>query len=81
MKTRFSTLDLLAQVDLLRSKAVGLRVNQVYDVDHKTYLIRLQKPEEKMVLLIESGARIHTTQFEWPKVRINSRVKRRDWNE
>ena len=68
MKTRFSTLDLVSQVSHLRSTAVGMRVNQVYDVDHKTYLIRLQKPEEKLVLLMESGARIHTTQFEWPKV-------------
>ena len=44
-----------------------MRVNQVYDVDHKTYLIKLQKPEKKSVLLIESGSRLHTTEFEWPK--------------
>ncbi|XP_067847927.1 ribosome quality control complex subunit NEMF-like isoform X2 [Heptranchias perlo] len=44
-----------------------MRVNNVYDVDNKTYLIRLQKPESKAVLLVESGIRIHTTEFEWPK--------------
>uniref|UniRef100_A0A8C6XES7 Ribosome quality control complex subunit NEMF n=1 Tax=Naja naja TaxID=35670 RepID=A0A8C6XES7_NAJNA len=32
---------------------LGMRVNNVYDVDNKTYLIRFQK--------------IHMTEFEWPK--------------
>lgn len=44
-----------------------MRVNQIYDIDHKTYLIRFQKSEEKSILLLESGMRIHTTEFEWPK--------------
>lgn len=44
-----------------------MRVNNVYDIDNKTYLIRLQRSEEKNVLLFESGNRIHTTIFEWPK--------------
>ncbi|XP_060789872.1 ribosome quality control complex subunit NEMF-like isoform X2 [Neoarius graeffei] len=44
-----------------------MRVYNVYDIDNKTYLIRLQKPESKAVLLIESGIRIHSTDFEWPK--------------
>lgn len=48
-------------------RGLSLRVNQVYDIDHKTYLIRLQKGEIKLVLLIESGIRIHFTEFEWPK--------------
>jgi predicted ribosome quality control (RQC) complex YloA/Tae2 family protein len=44
-----------------------MRVNQIYDVDHKTYLIRLHRSEEKAMLLFESGIRIHTTDFQWPK--------------
>lgn len=44
-----------------------MRVNQIYDIDHRTYLIRFQRSEEKSMLLIESGNRIHTTGFEWPK--------------
>ncbi|TSW08327.1 Nuclear export mediator factor NEMF [Bagarius yarrelli] len=44
-----------------------MRVYNVYDIDTKTYLIRLQKPDSKAVLLIESGIRIHSTDFEWPK--------------
>lgn len=48
-------------------RLIGMRVNQIYDIDHRTYLIRLQRSEEKCVLLLESGNRIHTTNFEWPK--------------
>lgn len=52
---------------ILIFRLIGMRVNQVYDIDHRTYLIRLQRSEEKCVLLLESGNRIHTTVFEWPK--------------
>lgn len=44
-----------------------MRVNNIYDIDNKTYLIRLQRSEEKCVLLLESGNRFHSTGFEWPK--------------
>jgi len=66
MKTRFSTLDIISILEELQ-QYVGMRVNQVYDIDNKTYLIKLHQPEKKAVLLIESGTRIHTTEFEWPK--------------
>ncbi|XP_029454231.1 nuclear export mediator factor NEMF isoform X2 [Rhinatrema bivittatum] len=67
MKGRFSTIDVRAVIAELNASLLGMRVNNVYDVDNKTYLIRLQKPESKAVLLVESGIRIHTTEFEWPK--------------
>ncbi|XP_054710381.1 ribosome quality control complex subunit NEMF-like [Uloborus diversus] len=66
MKNRFSTLDIIAMINELQ-KCIGMRVNQVYDIDNKTYLIRLQRYEEKTILLLESGVRIHTTEYEWPK--------------
>lgn len=66
MKSRFSTIDIIAMVNELQS-FIGMRVNQVYDIDNKTYLIRLNRYEEKVLLLIESGVRFHTTDFEWPK--------------
>ncbi|XP_057335309.1 ribosome quality control complex subunit NEMF homolog [Microplitis mediator] len=66
MKTRFDTYDLVCSIAELQ-KLIGMRVNQIYDIDHRTYLIRLQRSEEKRVLLLESGNRIHTTAFEWPK--------------
>uniref|UniRef100_A0A8C5J637 Nuclear export mediator factor n=1 Tax=Junco hyemalis TaxID=40217 RepID=A0A8C5J637_JUNHY len=46
MKSRFSTVDIRAVLAELRQSLLGMRVNNVYDVDNKTYLIRLQKPEE-----------------------------------
>uniref|UniRef100_A0A8C2T681 Ribosome quality control complex subunit NEMF n=1 Tax=Coturnix japonica TaxID=93934 RepID=A0A8C2T681_COTJA len=67
MKGRYSTIDIRAVVAELRTSLLGMRVNNVYDVDNKTYLIRLQKPDCKATLLLESGIRIHTTEFEWPK--------------
>ncbi|XP_006899268.1 PREDICTED: nuclear export mediator factor NEMF [Elephantulus edwardii] len=67
MKTRFSTIDIRAVLVELNASLLGMRVNNVYDVDNKTYLIRLQKPDLKATLVIESGIRIHTTEFEWPK--------------
>ncbi|OXB64055.1 hypothetical protein ASZ78_001675 [Callipepla squamata] len=67
MKSRFSTVDIRAVVAELRLSLLGMRVNNVYDVDSKTYLIRFQKPDCKATLLLESGIRIHMTEFEWPK--------------
>ncbi|KAM6202057.1 ribosome quality control complex subunit NEMF [Rhynchocyon petersi] len=67
MKTRFSTIDIRAVLAELNASLLGMRVNNVYDVDNKTYLIRLQKPDFKATLVLESGIRIHTTEFEWPK--------------
>ncbi|KAG7328087.1 hypothetical protein KOW79_008031 [Hemibagrus wyckioides] len=67
MKGRFNTVDIRAVISELNAKYVGMRVYNVYDIDSKTYLIRLQKPDSKAVLLIESGIRIHSTDFEWPK--------------
>ncbi|CAJ1073402.1 nuclear export mediator factor Nemf-like isoform X1 [Xyrichtys novacula] len=67
MKTRFATVDIRAVIAEINANYIGMRVNNVYDIDNKTYLIRLQKPDSKAVLLIESGTRIHSTDFEWPK--------------
>ncbi|KAM3851382.1 ribosome quality control complex subunit NEMF [Vipera latastei] len=67
MKSRFSTVDIRAVIAEVRHSLLGMRVNNVYDVDNKTYLIRFQKPDFKATLLLESGIRIHMTEFEWPK--------------
>nr|XP_055027508.1 ribosome quality control complex subunit NEMF-like [Misgurnus anguillicaudatus] len=67
MKGRFNTVDIRAAIAEINANCVGMRVNNIYDIDTKTYLIKLQKPDTKVVLLIESGIRIHRTEFEWPK--------------
>jgi len=48
-----------------------MRVNKVYDVDKKTYIVKLQKPEDKRVLIIESGARIHSSRFNTEQLKHN----------
>jgi len=68
MKTRFSTVDLLSVISEIKSNHIGLRVNNVYDVDNRTYLIKLTGTEgAKAMILIESGNRIHSTEYDWPK--------------
>ncbi|XP_034485739.1 nuclear export mediator factor NEMF homolog [Drosophila innubila] len=68
MKTRFNSYDIICGVAELQ-RLVGYRVNQIYDIDNKTYLFRLHggASSEKVTLLLESGTRFHTTGFEWPK--------------
>jgi predicted ribosome quality control (RQC) complex YloA/Tae2 family protein len=48
-------------------RLVGLRAANIYDVDSRTYLIKLVKGDSKAVLLFESGIRLHTTEYDWPK--------------
>ncbi|GFR96885.1 nuclear export mediator factor Nemf-like, partial [Elysia marginata] len=66
MKSRFSTVDIAVIVQELK-RFLGMRVVNVYDIDNKTYLIRIGKPDEKTVILMESGVRLHSTEFDWPK--------------
>lgn len=56
-------MDVRALVLLLRQKLVGLRVSNVYDVSGRLYLLKMAKGGAKEHLLIESGIRIHTTDF------------------
>lgn len=62
MKTRYHTIDIRALVKNLQN-LIGLRVANIYDINHRTYLFKLAKPDHKAFLLIESGTRIHTTEF------------------
>jgi len=68
MKNRFTTIDIRAALsEISKSDAVGLRVVNVYDIDNKTYLVRVAHADKKFVILIESGNRIHLTEYDWPK--------------
>jgi predicted ribosome quality control (RQC) complex YloA/Tae2 family protein len=54
MKTRYHTIDIRALVKNLQG-LIGLRVANIYDINHRTYLFKLAKPDHKAFLLIESG--------------------------
>ena len=69
---RMTLLDLRAAVSELRTKLIGLRVANVYDVSTRTYLLKFSRPGTKFMLLVESGTRIHTTQFTRDKSTIPS---------
>ena len=63
VKSRFTSFDVRAMVLALQDTIVGYRIINVYDLNPKTYILKLAKPDSKMLLLIESGVRIHTTVF------------------
>ncbi|KAF9354639.1 hypothetical protein BGX34_010898 [Mortierella sp. NVP85] len=62
-KLRFGSLDVRATVATLQEAIVGLRLQNVYDVNSRTYLFKFSKPDRKEMVLIESGIRMHTTLF------------------
>ncbi|KAG0276904.1 hypothetical protein BGZ95_006853 [Linnemannia exigua] len=62
-KLRFGSLDVRATVATLQQSIVGLRLQNVYDVNSRTYLFKFSKPDRKEMVLIESGIRMHTTLY------------------
>ena len=63
-KRTFGLLDVAASVRDVQRSCVGYRAANVYDIDLKTYLFKLQKKDKpKQVLLMESGVRFHVTDF------------------
>lgn len=71
MKNRFSTIDVFAVLHDLK-RLEGLRVANIYNIDQKTYLIKLQHPGEKRFIIFESGIKIYITKLEWPKAQFPS---------
>eukprot|EP01116_Phalansterium_solitarium_P001810 TRINITY_DN1161_c5_g1_i2.p1 TRINITY_DN1161_c5_g1~~TRINITY_DN1161_c5_g1_i2.p1 ORF type:complete len:624 (+),score=168.52 TRINITY_DN1161_c5_g1_i2:66-1937(+) len=71
MKTRFSSLDCAATVSGLQ-ELVGMRLANVYDINPKTYILKLAKPDHNCMLLVESGVRVHTLDFSRDKARVPS---------
>ncbi|WCJ23246.1 Ribosome quality control complex subunit NEMF [Euphorbia peplus] len=70
VKTRMNTADVAAEVKCLR-KLIGMRCSNVYDLSPKTYVFKLMNSSgitesgesEKVLLLMESGVRLHTTAY------------------
>ncbi|CAD5234023.1 unnamed protein product [Bursaphelenchus xylophilus] len=71
MKSKFSTLDIYAVIFDLK-QLIGMRIVNVYDIDSRTYLMKLHKPSDKAFILFECGARIHRTYHDWPKSQVPS---------
>jgi len=74
MKTRLSLVDVVAIVRELQA-LIGYRVNNVYDLNSRTYLLKLHRSgggtgiTTKAQLLMESGTRLHITRYDRAKVR------------
>ncbi|CAL0300986.1 unnamed protein product [Lupinus luteus] len=68
VKVRMNTADVAAEVKCLR-RLIGMRCSNVYDLSPKTYVFKLMNSSgvsesgesEKVLLLMESGVRLHTT--------------------
>ncbi|ORZ33739.1 fibronectin-binding protein A N-terminus-domain-containing protein [Catenaria anguillulae PL171] len=66
MKSRFTALDIAAVAKDLQ-RCLGMRLQNVYDINAKTYLFKFGRPQEKQLVLVESGIRVHSTEFEREK--------------
>uniref|UniRef100_A0A5B6ZXF4 Putative nuclear export mediator factor Nemf isoform X1 n=1 Tax=Davidia involucrata TaxID=16924 RepID=A0A5B6ZXF4_DAVIN len=70
VKVRMNTADVAAEVKCLR-QLIGMRCANVYDLSPKTYVFKLMNSSgvtesgesEKVLLLMESGVRLHTTAY------------------
>eukprot|EP01071_Lankesteria_metandrocarpae_P004068 Lankesteria_metandrocarpae@DN3350_c0_g1_i1.p1 len=67
-KTRLSALDLRAMVSCLKREVVGLRLANVYDIhSRKVYVLKFAKWDVKHHVLLESGKRLHITEWQRDK--------------
>ncbi|KAK6051558.1 hypothetical protein COOONC_10938 [Cooperia oncophora] len=71
MKSRFTTLDVSAAVNDLKILE-GMRIVNVYDINHKTYIMKLSRATEKALVLFESGIRIHRGFHDYQKAAFPS---------
>ncbi|MCW4019541.1 MAG: ribosome rescue protein RqcH [Candidatus Bathyarchaeota archaeon] len=63
-KKDFTSFDLYAVVQELKTKIVDARVNNVYQLDSKTLLFKLHKVNEPPIqLVLEAGRRLHLTNY------------------
>jgi predicted ribosome quality control (RQC) complex YloA/Tae2 family protein len=72
VKSRFTTIDVSAAVTNIRAKCLGMRASNIYDLNPKSYVIKLALNEKKYSLFLESGTRVHTTKYVREKPKIPS---------
>lgn len=81
-KTRLTAADVAAEVAFLRATQLGKRCANVYDLNPRTYLFKLNASGggddaaegSKTTLLLESGVRFHTTRFVRDKAATPSNI-------
>ena len=67
-KKDFTSFDLYAIVHELKDKLTDARVNNVYQIDSKTLLLKLHKANAPpMRLVLEAGRRLHLTAYSLEK--------------
>ncbi|KAI9226501.1 MAG: fibronectin-binding protein A N-terminus-domain-containing protein [Piptocephalis tieghemiana] len=72
MKQRVTALDIAAIVRDIQPKLTGQRLQNVYNSFNKLFLFKFGQSEEKVMLLVESGIRLHTSQYLRDKAQIPS---------
>jgi predicted ribosome quality control (RQC) complex YloA/Tae2 family protein len=64
LKEEITSFDLALLISELNARIVGARINNIYQTNFKTLLLKLRKPSEPRIhLLIEAGKRINTTSY------------------
>lgn len=64
VKREFTSFDVAAVVRELREAILGSRVNNVYQLDEKTLIFKLHKPDKPAFrLVLEAGKRLHLTSY------------------
>ena len=61
-RSKFSALDLKAEVEYLAPILAGCKVNSIYSLSNKTYLFKCGKTGVRINFLVESGVRVHAQQ-------------------
>jgi len=70
-KKEFTSFDVAAIVRELREAVLDSRVSNVYQLDAKTLLFKLHKPDKPAFLLVlEAGKRLHLTSYTVEKPRV-----------
>ncbi len=68
LKKDFTSFDLHAIVKELKEKIIDSRINNVYQLDAKTLLLRLHKTNQPtMQIVLEAGRRLHLTNYSTEK--------------
>eukprot|EP01012_Entosiphon_sulcatum_P056212 TRINITY_DN794_c0_g1_i1.p1 TRINITY_DN794_c0_g1~~TRINITY_DN794_c0_g1_i1.p1 ORF type:complete len:1158 (-),score=237.40 TRINITY_DN794_c0_g1_i1:1156-4629(-) len=72
LKQRLTSVDLRYIVKELQTFCVGHRLANIYDLAPRLYLLKFARPESKQHVVVESGVRLHLTEFNRAKPALPS---------